>query len=131
MLLACLPNLACLSFSTPSPGLIALSALQAANISTLPIHTLDFICYGPPEIVLGGIFEAASSNLRSLNLHSPDGADLRALARPLPKLRDLCITGSLLTESDDLGFFLSHLRGIESFTYEAGESYYQPGPRHA
>lgn len=130
MLLACLPNLACLSLSTPSPGLIPLSALRAANISSLRIQTLDFIYYGSSETVMGGIFEAASSNLRSLNLHTPDGADLRALARPLPNLRDLCITGSLLTGSNDLGFCLSHLRGIESFTYEAGESDYQPGPRH-
>jgi hypothetical protein len=130
MLVACLPNLACLTLSTPSPGFIPLSALRAANISSLPIQTLDFDCYDCSEAVMGGIFEAASPNLRTLNLHSPDGADLRTLARPLPNLRDLCVTGSVLTRSDDIGLFLSHLRGIERFTFEAGESYYQPEPRH-
>jgi hypothetical protein len=130
MLLACLPKLACLSVSMPSPGLIPLSALRAANISTLPIQTLDFIYYATSETVFSSIFEAMSSNLRTLNLHMPDGADLRALARPLPNLRDVCITSSLLTRTDDLGFFLSHLRGIERFTYESGESYSKSESRH-
>lgn len=122
MLLACLPNLACLSLTAiPSLAHIPLSALRAAHLSKLRIQTLDTVGY---SAIADVILEAASSSVQTLNLHMLDGADqeaLQALARPLPKLRNLCITISRV-KFDILSFFHSHLRDTESFIYEGGES---------
>lgn len=124
MLLACLPNLSCLSLTAiPSLMLIPLSALKAAHVCSLPIRTLD-VPGGASTHLMDVILELASSTLRTLNIHKYNGANLRVLARPLPNLRNLCITSSTIRQSDDLGLFLSHLTGIETFIYEAGKSFF-------
>ncbi|KAK1765460.1 hypothetical protein QBC33DRAFT_544346 [Phialemonium atrogriseum] len=126
MLLACLPNLTCLTLSMMVPrNTIPMSALSAAGISSLPLETID-ICGSDSNLRhrLGGILEMSFSTLRTLNLELWDGEDLRSLDLDclLPNLRNLCITSSRLSLSD-LGSLLSCCVALETFIYEAGESF--------
>lgn len=126
ILLACLSNITCFRFSQILND-IPLSALKAAGLSGLPIQTVDlrglsFHLSGQ----LNGILEMSLSTLRTLNLHSCGGWVLRYVARPLPNLKNVCITNSKLRVSgpeSDLAHFLSYCVGLESFIYEAGESF--------
>ena len=90
MLLACLPRLKTLTFSTGAPHRgVPASALRAAGLSALRIQTLGIIwCDDSLDFRLGGILELASATIQNLRLNSCNGQGVDGLARhgPFPSL---------------------------------------------
>ncbi|KAB8211949.1 hypothetical protein BDV34DRAFT_62485 [Aspergillus parasiticus] len=104
------------------------SALQAADISHLPLRTID-ICLRATvtEAHCKGLFNlrwcaepllSVSTNLETLNLHMCNGISPKAPFPSLPNLKTLRLTYSRLGEWDLEGL-LSSCTGLRNFFYEA------------
>lgn len=129
MLLAYLPNLTRLTFSTTRGGTepyeIHPLSLRAAGISTLPVRTLEIFDWQYFRVKdLDGLIDMTSSTLRTLNIASGGPLLISALApHLLYGLRRLCIL-NCQTHGSDLASILSRCDGLESFIFEAGTFFF-------
>ncbi|KAK3898278.1 hypothetical protein C8A05DRAFT_38131 [Staphylotrichum tortipilum] len=125
MLLACLPNLASLSFSEVLVEPIPLEAMRAAGVLTIPLRTLEIIAPRPTSnAILHSILNMTSSTLKTFQICLCEEGTLQVLAPRLENLRSIYVVECVLSSSD-LASLLSRSPRLECFIYEA-----VPGAEH-
>jgi hypothetical protein len=121
LIIRCLPNLSHLNllkgvFKSPVPS----STLRAAGIFSLPLRSLDISAKDLDHKKLDAILELASNTLETLNIRQCNLPSLHRLSCPLPSMKSLCFTTSILG-GVDLGVFLAGCKELEKFQYESSK----------